>query len=122
MCPVGARGDRHAEKRQCAADRCDPELLEVQVEDREDKLLALYQLGAAAPQRDKPRVLAAFKLALTDEDPDLRYATLVAIPYSGWPELKDSVRQLSRENPSDMVRSAADCLLEGYEQQPGPAT
>ncbi|MCA1708312.1 MAG: hypothetical protein LC808_35560 [Actinobacteria bacterium] len=67
-------------------------------------------------------MLAAFKRALTDEDPDLRYATLVAIPYSGWPELKDSVRQLSRENPSDMVRSAADCLLEGYEQQPGPAT
>lgn len=81
---------------------------------RDDKLLALYQLGAAAPEKANSRVVAAFKRALKDPDPDLRYAALVAIAYSGWPEMKEVVHRTMEEDPSETVRDAAGRLLASY--------
>lgn len=81
----------------------------------EDKLLALYQLGAAAPKRVNSRVAAAFRRMLRDENPDLRHAALVALAYSGWPEMKDDVRRMAEEDPSSTIREAAGRVLADYE-------
>lgn len=82
-----------------------------QARTRDEKLVATYQLGAAAPEEADSRVVAAFERALHDEDPDLRHAALVAIAYTGWPEMKEAVRRVSEEDSSETVRDAASRLL-----------
>jgi hypothetical protein len=89
-------------------------------ENAEDKLLALYQLGAAAPDHANSRVAAALRRTLDDDDPDLRHAAVVAIAYTGWPELEEAVRAASEADPSETVRSAARRLLQAYAARPAP--
>jgi hypothetical protein len=84
----------------------------------EDKLMALYQLGVAAPPGGNQRVAAALKKELLeDDDKDMRHAAVIAIAYTGYPELKDAVKQASEEDDSEAVRSAAKGLLDAYDAQ-----
>jgi hypothetical protein len=81
----------------------------------EDKLMALYQLGVAAPPDGNQRVAAALRKALLDDDDkDIRHAAVIAIAYTGYPELKDAVKEASENDPSEAVRSSAKGLLDSY--------
>ena len=76
------------------------------------KLLALYQLGVAAPPRANRLVVAALTRALGEEPDDgLRQAAVIAIAYTGWPEFADVVRRAAETDPSERVRSTARGLL-----------
>lgn len=80
-----------------------------------DRLLALYQMGAAAPEdKANSRVMSALREALGDENPVLRQAALGSIAYAGWPEMEDDVRRASETDQSERVRDTARRLLEAY--------
>jgi hypothetical protein len=82
---------------------------------RDAKLLALYQLGIAAPSGANRLIVSALGRTLRDDADDrLRQAAVLAIAYTGWPEFEGAVRAAAENDVSEGVRSTARGLLTAF--------
>lgn len=98
------------------------ELLETayEPESLKDQVDNLYRLAITFPEYD-PEVFEIFEGAVTDaEHSKLRLAGLDALSYHTWPESRELVESVARDDSDKKVKEAAERLLTLWDAPPEP--
>lgn len=75
---------------------------------------AIRLLGAGAPETFDPVWYERFRQAFTDEFGIVRYWTVLVSAISAWPELREHVDRLAREDPEETVRQRASRVSDAW--------
>jgi hypothetical protein len=76
----------------------------------EERVQAVHRVGVAAPGRRDDRFFSVLSAAASAPEPAVRRAAIKAVPYAGWPERQDLLRNLVAD-PDEDVRRDAGLLL-----------
>jgi HEAT repeats len=85
-------------------------------EGNETYLKGIIYLGLQGKFKEcDAETLGLFKQVLQDQNPEVRNTAIVAMSYTGWPELRELVQPLAETDPDPQVRQTASQFLSGVE-------
>jgi hypothetical protein len=82
-----------------------------EAKDKDSRIEAIQRLSVTTPQQYNAQDFKLLDAALSDPDPEIRGAGVLAVGYVEWPELRERLEHLKTSDPEKSVRAAATKML-----------
>ncbi|PLW73960.1 hypothetical protein C0036_04480 [Streptomyces sp. DJ] len=84
-------------------------------QEKGDRMRAVLRAGVGAPAGFDRSFYEVIENAISDEDPEIRWAGLWATSYSRWGEFRELVKNVMENDPEEVLRSQAGVILQGID-------